>query len=224
MTDRAPRGPITLLLLAVLAVTSTAVEAQFDDVPVPEAMSALDFMLGDWQVEGTFRMPDHVGQDRTLWYLTRVDGITRFDGQAWVAFRPGESPVADSILQLVTARAEPFAFTNPLTATRIQDGFALLLDQGRTAGTILIYFDTDEAAWVATGFHAPTIAVTTSVAAATEGLPVFEGRETDRRGERIFRQRYELHGPDAYTIRTDVSFDEGVTWMDDQMIRQVRRR
>ncbi len=37
-------------------------------------------------------------------------------------------------------------------------------------------------------------------------------------------QSTEVERDHAYTIRTDVSFDEGVTWIDDQMVQQVRRR
>ncbi len=107
---------------------------------------------------------------------------------------------------------------------RIQDGFALVVDGGRTSGSTVVFFDTGRTAWVATHVHAPTNGVSTSVAREADGLPIFEGRATDRRGERIFRRRYETHGPDHYTIRTDISFDEGVTWIDDQIVQEVRRR
>lgn len=205
--------------------TAVPVIAQFAEVPVPEAMATLDFMVGEWTVEGRFRTPDYIGDDRTLWYLTRDGGVTRFDGQAWVAFAPGESAPADSIRKLASAeQASPYEFTHPLDVTRIQDGFALLLDEGRTSGTTLIYFDTEQDAWIATAFHAPTNAVTTSTAEKSDGMPMFEGRGTDRRGERIFRQRYELQGSDAFVIRTNVSFDEGVTWIDDQIVQEIHRR
>lgn len=209
-----------LLALATLAPGGAA---QFDEVPVPESMARLDFMLGEWTVTGTFRTPDHIGGDRTLWYETRGGGLTRFDGQGWTAFSPG-SPTADSVRGAMGPPADPFAFAGEMSVTRIQDDFMLLIDEGRTSGSTLIYFDGTTAEWVATAFHAPTNGVTRSAAAATEGLPVFEGRATDRRGERIFRTRYEVHGPDHFTIHIDVSFDDGVTWLDDQSVREARRK
>ncbi len=63
---------------AALILTPGAAFAQFDQIPVPSRMSALDFMVGEWAVEGAFRTPDHVLADRTLWYLTRGGGVTSF--------------------------------------------------------------------------------------------------------------------------------------------------
>ena len=201
-----------------------AASAQFDNISVPAQMESLDFMVGQWTVEGVFRTPDYVGADRTLWYLTRSGGITRFDGRTWTAYGRRQSAVVDSVFQQIDGRGEPYRFTHPRDVTWIQDGFALSIDEGRTSGTTVVFFDTDRAAWVATAFHAPTNGVTTSMASESTGPPIFEGRATDRRGERIFRRRYQRHGLDHYTIRTDISFDEGVTWIDDQMVREVRRR
>lgn len=215
----------TLLLGVVVASFgwTPAVAGQFDEVPVPEPLGRLDFMVGQWRVEGAFRTPDHIGTDRTLWYETRGGGLTRFDGREWVAYGAG-STVADSISALITEPAEPFGFTTEQNTRWAQDGFLLVIDEGRTSGTTLIYFDTAADEWVSTAFHAPTNGVTRSTAPSTGELPVFEGMATDRRGERTFRTRYEVHGPDHFTVRTDVTFDGGDTWLDDQIVQEVRRR
>lgn len=211
--------------LCGLGFAVAATGSQFDAVEVPPQLQALDFMIGAWTVDGAFRNPDHVASDRTLWYLTRGGGVTRFDGSAWTAFAPGESPEADAVLaQIGGSRAEPYEFANRRDARWAQDGFVLILDEGRTSGTTLIYFDTGTSEWVATLFHAPTNGVNAVRAAASEELPVFVGSGSDRRGERVFRRRYEVHDADHYTVRTDVSFDDGTTWIDDQIVQEVRRR
>ena len=66
--------------------------------------------------------------------------------------------------------------------------------------------------------------MTRSVAPFTDGLPVFTGEGSDRRGDRTFRRRYEIIDRDHYRIRTDVSFDEGMTWIVDQIVQEVHRR
>ena len=224
MTRNPRLSPTLWTALVGLACGATPATAQFDEIAVPAEMDVLDFMIGEWLVEGTFRNPDHVGTDRTLWYTTRGGGIMRFDGRSWTAFTPGESHSADSILSGVAERAAPYTFSNTMSARRIQDGFLLIVDEGRTAGTTLIYYDTSSSEWIATAYHAPTNGVSTSRAPLADGVPVFEGRATDRRGERILRRRYEAHGADHFTVRTDISFDEGVTWIDDQIVQEVRRR
>ena len=220
------RPVLTFIALALeLAVTAAPGEAQFDEVVVPQEMQALDFMLGEWVVRGTFRTPDHIGSDRTLWYTTLGGGLTRFDGRSWTAFVPGASATADSIQSLVTERAATYAFSHPLRAHWAQDGFLLVIDQGRTSGTSVVYYDTPTSQWVGTQFHAATNSVSTTRAQSGQGgPPVFAGRGTDRRGERISRTSYELHDADHFTIRTDISFDEGVTWIDDQIVHEVTRR
>ncbi len=215
---------LTLMAVAVgAAIVTVPAVAQFDDIAVPPELKALDFMMGEWVVEGNFRTPDHVGSDRTLWYTTRGGGITRFDGRSWTAFLPGASPTADSIRSLVTDVADPYAFSNAMVVHKAQDDFLFIIDEGRTSGTTVVYYDTSKSEFIATQYHAATNAVSTSSAESVEGPPVFKGRATDRRGERIFRTRYELHGADHFSIRTDISFDDGVTWIDDQIVRDVRR-
>ncbi len=97
-------------------------------------------MIGEWEVDGVFRTPDHIHTDRTLWYLTRDGGITRFDGQTWTTYAHGQSELADSIRQTIDGPAEPYPFTNERNVTRIQDGFALLIDEGRTSGSMMVFF------------------------------------------------------------------------------------
>ena len=213
----------TLAAVLTLCALGSPASAQVDAVPVPEQMRALDFMVGEWSVNGAFRNPDHVGADRTLWYTTHDGGVTRFDGRSWVAFAPGDS-VADSVMALIPGRADPYPFESEMTVRTAQDEFMLVVDEGRTSGTTFIYFDTGAAEWVATSVHAASNSVTSAGAADAAGLPVFEGRGTDRRGERIFRRQYEVHGPDHFSVRTDVSFDEGQTWIADQIVQEVRRR
>lgn len=217
------RGWIHAAAGLCLLCDPSRVTAQFDEIPVPEEMSRLEFMIGDWQVEGTFRTPDQV-RNRTLWYTTRGGGVTRFDGTAWVAFQPGDSPVADSVIAEVTEPGAPYEFSSEMNVTWGQDGFLLQIDEGRTSGSTFIFFDTAAQAWKTTEIHAPSNSAGGATAALADGLPVFEGRATDRRGPRLFRRRYEVHGPDHFTVRTDITFDEGVTWLDDQIVLQVRRR
>lgn len=218
-----PAFPGTFTSAIVLfALASAPANAQFDTIEVPPQMAALDFMIGEWQVEGRFRQPDLVGNDRTLWYTTVDGGVTSFNGRQWTAFAKGV-PVADSIRARIERRAEPFAFTNAMSTRRAQDGFMLIIDEGRTSGTNMIYYDTAASEWVATSIHAATSAMTVARATVTTDTPVFEGRGTDRRGERIFRRRFVIHSPDHFTIHTDVSFDEGVTWIDDQIVQDVTR-
>lgn len=216
-------GPILAAALFLMCLQAAPAAGQFDAVPVPEPLALMDFITGEWSVAGAFRTPDHIGSDRTLWYQTRGGGVTAFDGRAWVAHTSG-SATADSIGALMESPADPFRFEGEMTARWIQDGFVLLLDEGRTSGTTLIYFDTAETEWVSTAFHAPSNSVTRSSAPSTGELPAFEGSATDRRGERTFRTRYELQGPDHFLVRTDVTFDGGVTWIDDQIVQEVRRR
>jgi len=149
-------------LIFALAFGSREISAQFDEIAVPEQMAALNFMVGDWDVDGVFRTPDHIHTDRTLWYLTRGGGITQFDGRVWTTFSKGESSLADLLLAQTSTRAQPYRFANLRSVKPIQDGFAMLLDEGRTSGSAVIYFDTERAKWVATQFHAPTNSVTTS--------------------------------------------------------------
>ena len=207
----------------LLAVTAGKATAQQQPPTPPEEMEAVAFMLGEWTVSGLFRTPDHVGSDRTLWYLTEDGGVVRFDGRAWTAHAPGRSAVGDSIRSLITGRAVPYAFENPRAVRVVQDGFALLVEEGETAGTTLIHFDTEQRAWIAQGLHAPTNAITRAVASYREGTPVFEGEGTDRRGARLFRKRYVRVDEDHYRIHTDVSFDRGSTWIADQIVQDVRR-
>lgn len=223
MTDLGARlrtGPLALVLLAAVP---SGLQAQFDDIPVPAEMDRLSFMRGDWRVEGVFRLPDLVGDDRRAWYRTRGGGVTGFDGRAWTAHPPGE-PVADSVLARIDGPSEPFRFQNDLTVRPAQEGFALFADEGRTAGSTTFYFDPEGGHWVALSLHAPTAAVTRSTAPASGDGIVFTGRGTDRRGERIFVRTWEQVDQDHIRIRTDVSFDGGETWIDDQIIQDIERR
>ncbi len=218
-----------LIRLAVVAgpllfVPAADVSAQTGEPSVPNELSALDFMLGEWTVEGAFRTPDFIGEDRTLWYLTSQGGVTRFDGRSWVSYATGEAPEADSVLSQISGRGDPYQFTHARDVARIQDDFVILIDDGSTSGSTWVFFDSNVKAWTATSLHAPTNATTTSTAPFEAGLPVFVGRGTDRRGDRTFRRRYEVVSERHYRIRTDVSFDEGVTWIDDQVVQDVRRR
>jgi hypothetical protein len=209
---------------ALTAAAATAPTGQFDQAEVPAEMGRLDFMVGEWTVEGAFRTPDHVAADRTLWYLTRGGGVTRFDGQAWTAYARGDTPEVDAVLDQVTERGAPYAFTNSMDSYWAQDGFVLIVDEGRTSGTAVIYYDTGLQEWVSSSVHAPTNTATSARAPAADGVPVFAGRGSDRRGERVFQRRYEIHDQGHFTIHTDVSFDGGVTWIDDQVVAEVRRR
>ena len=190
---------------------------------VPPEMEAVSFLLGEWTVEGKFRTPDHVGADRTLWYVTADGGVTRFDGRMWTAHAVGSS-VGDSIRALIPGRADPYEFGHKRTVTTVQDGFAVLIDDGETAGSTQIYFDTEGRAWTSQSIHAPTNAITNAVAAVRDdGVLVFEGEGVDRRGPRQFRSRYEIESADRYRIHTDVSFDDATTWIVDQIVQTVTR-
>lgn len=96
-------------------------------------------------------------------------------------------------------------------------------DDGRTAGTALLAWDTGRATFVSRALHAPTNGWTESAGGLLEGVLTLAGEATDRRGPRIFSTRYVRHDPDHYTVHTDVSFDQGVTWIDDQMVMDVTR-
>ncbi|NKB86980.1 MAG: hypothetical protein GKS06_01995 [Acidobacteria bacterium] len=213
-----------LLVVAVLALPNVDAHGQFDDVPIPAEMKALEFMVGEWTVDGAFRTPDHVAADRTLWYLTRNGGVTRFDGQGWTAYVRGESETADGVLAAIDGRSDPFAFSNTMDVSWAQDGFVLLIDEGRTSGTAMVHFDTARQVWASHSIHAASNSSTTALAPASDALPVFEGRGVDRRGERIFQRRYEVLDAGHFAIRTSVSFDDGVTWIEDQIVQSVRRR
>lgn len=214
---------IATAIAAFSLPTAEAAVAQTGEPSVPVELSTMDFLLGEWTVSGAFRTPDFVGEDRTLWYLL-PDGVTRFDGTSWTSFAPGVSPRADSIRTRISGTSDPFLFSHPRDVIRIQDDFVLLIDDGSTSGSTFIFFDSAERRWTATAVHAPTNSMTHSSAPFADGLPVFVGRGSDRRGDRTFRRRYEIIDPDHYRIRTDVSFDEGVTWIVDQIVQEVRRR
>lgn len=220
-----PRAMRLLLAVAVVLAGSVpgAVQGQFTEIPVPKEMERLAFMEGDWSVEGSFRTPDVVGDDRRIWYRTRDGGVTGFDGRSWSAFEAG-TPTADSVLRLAKSPAEPFEWVNELSVWAIQDDFVMLADEGRTSGTTSFFYDAEANQWVALAIHAPTGAVTRSRAPRSDGQLVFTGTGTDRRGERIFVRAYELEDADHYRIRTNVSFDGGTTWIDDQILQEVRRR
>lgn len=55
----------------------------------------------------------------------------------------------------------------------------------------------------------------------------FSNRRSVRRIQdgfvRILRRPYEIHAPDHYSVRTDVSFDDGATWIEDQVVLEVHR-
>ena len=222
-----PRTRLSLIfslgLLPIGLLGTAPAQAQFDEVEVPPQLASLDFMLGDWTVDGEFRTPDFVGDDRLLWYFTRGEGVTRFDGRAWTSFPPGGA-VSDSIRARVETPTEPFRFSTPMSVRTAQDGFVLLIDEGRTSGTTMIYIDPASEEWVSIAIHAPTGSLTRSTAPVGEGTPVFSGSGVDRRGERIFRRSYTRHSSDHFTVRIDISFDAGETWIDGQSVQQVRRR
>lgn len=220
---------VVVLALCVLPPSAAprALSAQFDEVPIPAEIARLDFMVGNWTVRGGFRTPDLIAENRTLWYATDL-GVTRFDGRSWVAWKAGEDATADTILSRIQADGPgaPFQFENTRTVTRIQDGFALLVDDGRTAGTRLLYFDPVRATWGQRAFHAPSGSFTFPEGTGTVlgGVLTLMGTGSDRRGERLIRTRFVPEGPDRYAVYTDISFDQGRHWLIDQIVQDVVRR
>ena len=204
-----------------------SVAGQFDDVPIPDEVGQFEFLIGEWAGSGRFRLPDHRAEDRTAWYRTREGGVARFDGRSWQAFAPGEHDRADSIMGLIRARGgEPnyYDWEDDRRAFWVQDGFAITVDDGRQGGATHLQFHTEESRWLMLTSHAPTNSHGEAEARLEGEQMVVRGRATDRRGERMYVTVYQIHSTDHYTSRTRVSFDDGATWIEAQMVREFRRR
>lgn len=227
LLDRHKLVALSLLLSCLSGPGAQEVRAQFAEVEVPREVSQLDFLLGEWAVSGAFRTPDVIAEDRSLWYRTDR-GVTRFDGTRWTGWEPGEDERADAMLARIDeqGRADPYRFEHPRQVRRTDDGFALILDDGRTGGVRLFYFDQARGVWGERGFHAASgsFGFRESSGRVHEGTLLLEGTGADRRGERLIRSRF-VPGPDGlYSVTVDVSFDSGSHWILEQShVTAVRR-